>query len=104
MPSILRQRSSAGGLPIVRPGWSRAFNGIALWFVASVALLNASETEVGAPLVRAFKPRDYLGSPAVARVLPHPATGELLMLAGTFLHIYNGATWTAVQTDTPAPR
>jgi signal transduction histidine kinase/DNA-binding response OmpR family regulator len=72
--------------------------------ITSPARAQSPDSEVGAPLVRAFKPREYQGSPSVARVLPHPATGELLLLAGTFLHIYNGTTWTALQTDTPGAR
>jgi len=65
---------------------------------------GANELETGAPLIRSFRPRDYQGSPAVARVLVHPGTGDLLMLAGTMLHVFDGAEWTAVQTDTPAIR
>jgi signal transduction histidine kinase/CheY-like chemotaxis protein len=64
----------------------------------------AASAEAGRPLLQTFSPRDYQGSPAVARVLPYPATGEMLFLAGTLLHIYDGAAWTAVQTDTPGAR
>jgi signal transduction histidine kinase/CheY-like chemotaxis protein len=84
-------------------GW-RARLGLGLVLGLAAGGLSAADSEIGVPLVRAFKPRDYQGSPAVARVLPHPGTGELLLLAGTQLHIFNGATWTAVQTDTPAAR
>jgi signal transduction histidine kinase/DNA-binding response OmpR family regulator len=73
-------------------------------FRAAEAPAPALEAEAGAPLIRAFKPRDYLGSPAVTRVLAHPATGELLMLDGTRLHIFNGSAWTSVETNTPGAR
>jgi signal transduction histidine kinase/DNA-binding response OmpR family regulator len=60
--------------------------------------------DAGALLVRPFKPRDYQGSPVVVRALEHPATGEMLLLAGTTLHVFDGTHWTAVPTDTPAVR
>ncbi len=60
--------------------------------------------ESGALLLRTFKPRDYQGSPVIARVLEHPGTGELLLLAGTTLHVFDGTQWTAVPTETPAIR
>lgn len=63
-----------------------------------------ADPESGALLIRPFRPRDYQGSPAVSRILEHPATGELLLLAGTKLHVFDGAQWTAVATDTPAVR
>ncbi|HEY1111760.1 MAG TPA: ATP-binding protein, partial [Opitutaceae bacterium] len=63
-----------------------------------------SDSELGMLAIRAFKPRDYHGSAVCARILEHPQTGELLLLAGTLLHIFNGVTWTAVQTNTPAIR
>ena len=63
-----------------------------------------ADPETGSLLLRTFKPRDYQGSPVVARVLEHPGTGEILMLAGTTLHVFDGAQWTAVPTDTPAVR
>jgi signal transduction histidine kinase/DNA-binding response OmpR family regulator/ligand-binding sensor domain-containing protein len=55
-------------------------------------------------LVRGFKPRDYQGSPVVVRIAEHPASGELLLLAGSFLHVFDGTTWTNVQTNVPAIR
>jgi len=91
-------------VPISSAPIRRALSGIVLWIGLASPLLPAADFETGAPLVRTFKPRDYQGSPAVARVLPHPASGEMMLLAGTFLHIFNGSTWTAVQTDTPAAR
>ncbi|MBS0632747.1 MAG: response regulator [Verrucomicrobia bacterium] len=63
-----------------------------------------ADPESGALLIRPFRPRDYQGSPAVSRILEHPATGELLLLAGTKLHVFDGVQWTAVATDTPAVR
>ncbi len=63
-----------------------------------------ADPESGNLLIRAFKPRDYQGSPVVARVVEHPGTGELLLLAGTTLHVFDGTQWTAVPTDTPAIR
>ena len=63
-----------------------------------------ADPESGALLVRTFKPREYQGSPVVIRILEHPATAELLMLAGTTLHVFDGAQWTAVPTDIPAVR
>ncbi len=83
----------------------------ALWTVC--VLLPALHAQAGDPLaspdagallVRAFKPRDYQGSPVVVRALEHPATGEMLLLAGTTLHVFDGTQWTAVPTDTPAVR
>ena len=58
----------------------------------------------GALLVRTFKPREHQGSPVVLCALEHPATGEFLLLAGTTLHEFDGAPWTAGPTDIPAVR
>lgn len=63
-----------------------------------------ADPESGAMLTRAFKPRDYQGSPVVVRVLEHPASGEMLFLAGTSLHVFDGVQWTTVPTETPAVR
>ena len=63
-----------------------------------------ADPESGAMLVRAFKPRDYQGSPVVIRVLEHPVSGEILLLAGTSLHVFDGVQWTTVPTETPAVR
>lgn len=46
--------------------------------------------------MRTFQPREYQGRPVVIRLLKHPATGELLMPAGTTLRGCDGAQWTAV--------
>ena len=101
--SVRPRTVRAAGFALNRPWCVRGIS-LTLALFIGPALSAAPDPEVGAPLVRAFKPREYQGSPSVARVLPHPATGELLLLAGTFLHIYNGTTWTALQTDTPGAR
>ncbi len=93
-----------------RPSRFSLWAAITLKVMASVTHLIARESdafsdpELGSLAIRSFKPRDYHGSVVCARILEHPHTGELLMLAGTVLHVFNGATWTAVQTNTPAIR
>lgn len=54
--------------------------------------------------MRTFQPREYQGRPVVIRLLKHPATGELLMPAGTTLRGFDDAQWTAVPPAIPTAR
>ena len=65
---------------------------------------HAAEFETGTLLIRSFKARDYQGSPVTSRVLQHPGTGSMLLLAGTMLHEFDGTSWEGVETNTPALR
>ena len=60
--------------------------------------------ESGALLVRAFKPRDYHGSPVVTRLGLDPVEGRLLATSSTQLHIFDGHQWLLVETETPGLR
>jgi signal transduction histidine kinase/CheY-like chemotaxis protein len=65
---------------------------------------QAGESELGVPLSRVFRPRDYHGSPAVTRLGLLEGQGPLLMTSNTSLHIFDGLEWRQVDTQVPALR
>lgn len=66
--------------------------------------LQSADAEKGMLLIRAFKPKEYKGSPVVTRLGINPIDSALLATSNTQLLRFDGETWEAIETETPGLR